>query len=224
MKKIVIITGANKGLGKALIDLTLQDKDTVIISLSRTLNDDHNGVNKEKLILVPTDLSQQFSNDFLKIIDNIVTEECSFFVFNNAGIILPIKKIGSFSVVEVDISVAVNVSYPINLVNTLISRYSDHNMTIVNISSGAGNNPISHWSLYGASKAYMAMFFKILKEENNKRLAVYSIDPGVLDTGMQKSIRENVFPKQNDFISFKNNQILIDPANAAIEIFSKINF
>jgi benzil reductase ((S)-benzoin forming) len=224
MKKIVVITGANKGLGKAFVDLALQDEDTVIVSLSRALHDDHAGASREKLILVPTDLSQRFSEDFLKIIDTVITEECTIFTLNNAGVILPINKVGSFSVTEIDTSVAVNVNYPVNLVNSLINRYPEHDMTIVNISSGASNNPISHWSLYGASKAYMIMFFKVLKEENNKRLTVHNIDPGVLDTGMQQSIRENAFPRQNDFIAFKNNQILIAPTDAATKIFKEINF
>lgn len=224
MKKIVVITGANKGLGKAFVDLALQDDDTVIVSLSRALHDDHSGVNREKLILVPTDLSQRFSEDFLKIIDIVITEKCTLFVLNNAGIILPINKVGSFSIAEIDISVAVNVNYPVNLVNSLINRYPEHNITLVNISSGAGSNPISHWSLYSASKAYMTMFLKVLKEENNERLIVHNIDPGVLDTGMQRSIRENAFPRQNDFIAFKNNQILTAPADAATKIFKDINF
>lgn len=224
MKKIIVITGANKGLGKAFVDLALQDSNTVIVSLSRALHDDHEKVSSEKLVLVPTDLSKPFSDEFLKVVDKVITEGCSLFVINNAGIILPINKVGSFSSTEIDISVAVNVNYPVNLVNSLINRYAQYNMKIVNITSGAGNNPISHWSLYGASKAYMAIFFKVLKEENNQQLTVYNIDPGVLDTGMQKSIRENSFPRQNDFIAFKDSHVLVPPADAAARIFKEVNF
>lgn len=224
MKKIVVVTGANKGLGKAFVDLALEDEDAIIVSLSRALHYDHEGVSSERLLFVATDLSQSFSDNFLNVIDTVTTEECTFFVLNNAGIILPINKIGSFSIAEIDISVAVNVNYPVNLVNSLINRYMKHKMTIVNISSGAANSPISHWSLYGSSKAYMSMFFKVLKEENNERLAVYNIDPGVLDTGMQQSIRENYFPRQNDFIVLKDKQVLNAPESAAAKIFKDINF
>ncbi len=224
MKKIIIVTGANKGLGKAFIDLALKDESSVIVSVSRELHEDHKTVSDDKIVLVKTDLSEPFTDSFVSVIEGLVTEQSVFYVFNNAGVILPINKIGEFSSVEIERSIAVNINYPVNLVNSLLKKFSGYTMNIVNISSGAGNHPISHWSLYGASKAYMAMFFKILKEENNEKLRVFNIDPGVLDTGMQESIRENTFPKQNDFIGFKNNDILKAPSEAARSIFEEINF
>jgi len=224
MKKIIIVTGANKGLGKAFIDLALQDENSVIFSISRELHKDHLSVDADKLILIKTDLSKSFSDAFLKVINGVVTEHSVFYIFNNAGIILPINKVGNFSISEIEKSVAVNVTYPVNLVNSFLAEFSGYGMTIVNISSGAGNNAISHWSLYGASKAYMAMFFKVLKEENIENLTIFNVDPGVLDTGMQESIRNSSFPKQDDFIAFKDNNVLKAPLHAAKSIFKEINF
>jgi len=224
MKKIVVITGANKGLGKAFLDIILQEKETVVVSLSRELHEDHKKIKHNNLIVVPTDLSQPFSEDSLEILDQLMDGDSILYVFNNAGSIIPINKIGRFDITEINNSLAVNVHYPVQLVNSLLKRYPNQRMHIVNISSGAGHHPISHWSLYGAAKAYMSMFFKILEEENKGSIRVYNIDPGVLDTGMQKTIREHQFPKQNDFIALKSNQQLVDPADAAARILKEVNF
>ncbi|WP_343588624.1 SDR family NAD(P)-dependent oxidoreductase [Flavobacterium sp.] len=224
MKKVVIVTGGNKGLGKALIDLALKDNDSVIISISRDLHIEHVSISNQKLILVKTDLSQPFSDEILNTIDKVISKESLLYVFNNAGIVLPINKVGNFVKSEIDISIAVNILYPVNLINALLDRYENLKMIIVNISSGAGRKPISHWSLYGAAKSYMIMFFDIIKEESKENLIVHSIDPGVLDTQMQENIRKSAFPKQEDFIAFKNNDALITPLEAAINIFKTINF
>lgn len=224
MKKIVIITGGNKGLGKALIDLALKDNDSVIISISRDLHIEHVSISNQKLILIRTDLSQPFSSEILNVIDKVVSKESLLYVFNNAGIVLPINKVGSFAKSEIDISVEVNILYPVNLINALLGKYGNLKMIIANISSGAGKKPISHWSLYGAAKSYMIMFFDIIKEENNENVILHNIDPGVLDTQMQENIRKSTFPKQEDFIAFKNNDVLITPCEAATNILKIIKF
>jgi benzil reductase ((S)-benzoin forming) len=70
------------------------------------------------------------------------------------------------------------------------------------------------------------LFFRILEEENkgNSTLSLYSIDPGVLDTGMQENIRDNVFPNQSYFKSLKEENKLIRPEDAALRIFNEINY
>jgi len=72
----------------------------------------------------------------------------------------------------------------------------------------------------------MKMFFKVLMEEqkDNKKIAFHDISPGVLDTDMQKSIRENVAPKQDYFLTLKDENKLINPMDAVITIFNEIKF
>lgn len=48
MKKGLLITGGNKGLGKALIDIALKDPDIKIISISRSLHKDHLNLSEKK--------------------------------------------------------------------------------------------------------------------------------------------------------------------------------
>jgi benzil reductase ((S)-benzoin forming) len=55
------------------------------------------------------------------------------------------------------------------------------------------------------------MLTRVITEENHKNLTVFSIHPGIVDTNMQKKIREtkpDLFPllsKFNDY--YKNNEL-----------------
>lgn len=226
MKKIIIITGANRGLGKALVDFVIKDEDSMIFSLSRFLHLDHKSISENKLILIKSDLSENFSDSIFEEINTNVSSDSEIYFFNNASVILPINKIGNFNKIDIETSIKVNIQYPINLINALLNKFIQNKIIIVNISSGAGKNPIQYWALYGAAKAYMKLFFRVLEEENkeNKNLILFSIDPGVLDTKMQESIRDNLFPNQEYFKFLKKDNKLIKPEDAAIKILKEINY
>jgi benzil reductase ((S)-benzoin forming) len=226
MKKIIIVTGANRGLGKALVDFALNDEEAIIVSLSRSLHEEHKDICSTKLVLIETDLSEAFSDTIFEIIDKNISTDVDLYFFNNASIILPIDKVGNFKELDIETSIKVNVQYPVNLINSFLNKFPKNKTKFVNISSGAGNNPVPYWSLYGAAKAYMKLFFKVLEQENinNIYTEFYSIDPGVLDTRMQESIRENTFPNQDYFRSLKEDNKLIKPEDAAQKIFNLINY
>lgn len=223
MKKIVIVTGANRGLGKCLVDLLMKDEDLLVVSLSRSISLAH--ANCERIKFFKTDLSQKFSNDVTAYLKEVVKPNTVIYYFNNAATILPIKKIGNFNIEEIEMSIKVNLEYPLILVNQLLKFFTVNNIHLVNISSGAGVKPVAYWALYGASKAYMKMFFKVLEEEEKgeQRVTLYDIDPGVMDTGMQASIREIDSPRQTYFAELKKENKLISPEIAAAEILEKVN-
>ena len=122
---------------------------------------------------------------------------------NNAGIIEPIKKIGEFSN-NVDIYNHININYvsPSIIINSLVKLIENNmKLKILNITSGAAERPIEGWSLYCSTKKATKMFLDVLNEENNK-VVIKHIDPGVIDTEMQHSIRnshEGDFPTVNQF-------------------------
>jgi len=224
--KAIIITGANRGLGKALVDIALKDENAIIISLSRSLHKEHKSIKSNKLFFLKTDLSKPFSDSIFETIHQKTHPKGVFYFFNNASTILPIKKIGDFKELDIETSIDVNVRYPVNLINSLLNKFPKNKIILVNISSGAINNSIQFWSLYSAAKAYMDLFFRVMKEENkdNKNISIYSIDPGTLDTGMQQNIRDNTFPNQDYFKSLKEDNKLIKPNDSALRIFNEINY
>src|SRR5690606_20395126 len=61
---------------------------------------------------------------------------------------------------------------------------------IVNISSGAAHSPLEGWSAYCASKAALAMLTRSVHLElADAGVFAYGFQPGVVDTGMQATIR-----------------------------------
>jgi benzil reductase ((S)-benzoin forming) len=63
---------------------------------------------------------------------------------------------------------------------------------IVNISSGAGRRPVSGWGAYCAAKAGLDMATRVVALEAQSRglaIEAVSLAPGIIDTGMQESVR-----------------------------------
>ncbi|MEO6980007.1 MAG: SDR family NAD(P)-dependent oxidoreductase [Mucilaginibacter sp.] len=226
MNNIFIITGTNRGLGKALVDLALTKENTVVVSLSRSLNEAHKLVEADKLLDIKVDLSEPFSPGMFNAIDKYVSASSRIYFFNNAGTILPITNIGNLNGADISTSMKINVEFPVNFINLIVKKYSQNEFSIVNITTGAATKPVAYWSLYGASKAYLQMFLKVLSEENieNSNLTIYNIDPGTIDTGMQSDIRNTVFPKQEYFQSLQQTDKLIKTEDAALKIFKQVNF
>jgi|WetSurMetagenome_2_1015567.scaffolds.fasta_scaffold600789_1 benzil reductase ((S)-benzoin forming) len=228
MKKILIITGASRGLGKAIANLALKDKDTFVISLSRsrTGEEEPDSNTRSNYSFLETDLSESVSDKIIEAVREQLTNDSVIYFFNNAAVILPIDKIGNFRSEAIGYSLKVNIEYPVNLINKLMGAFIENKIVWVNISSGAAKNSIAHWALYCSSKAYMQMFFDVLSMENreNPKLEVYSLNPGVMDTRMQEEIRSHVFPKQDYFNMLKSENGLSQPGDVAKDILGKINF
>ena len=226
MDKIVIITGANRGLGKAIVDYAIKIKNVRVVSLSRSINDEHNNLTNDKFVFFKTDLSEDFHFTILNNLRQVIKPNSKIYFINNASVILPIEEIGNLNKDAISISIKVNIEFPVNLINMIIKNFANIQVEIINITSGAADNPVPYWSLYSASKAFMKMFFKVLMEEqkDNKKIIFHNIDPGVLDTDMQREIREKSAPRQDYFTSLKEENKLIKPIDAAAKIFEQINF
>ncbi len=226
MTKLLLISGANRGLGKAIANIALKQNDTVVVSVSRSVHVEHEKFLGNKFHFIKTDLSKGFSSVSFTILNELISANTHLFFVNNAGIIIPINSVGNFEITELNNSINVNVTFPVSLINYLIHTFQNRKINFVNISSGAANNAIANWSLYCASKAYMKIFFEILKEENklNPDFSFFNIEPGTLDTDMQNDIRGSKFPRQNYFQELKSTNKLTKPEDAANKILKEVKF
>ncbi len=198
---IVIITGANRGLGLALANYYIGIKGTLVISVFRELAKEHQKVNKYLLRFIPFDLAHGLNKKVVNLFDKelmgINPENILF--FNNAAVVTPIGRIGTLDKNAIRQSLNINLVSQIELINFLASRFKE--IIIVNLTSGAANNPIDGWSLYSTGKAAMISFLKSFSKENNK-IKVLNFDPGVMDTRMQAEIRESNFVEVKRFKDF----------------------
>jgi benzil reductase ((S)-benzoin forming) len=222
MTKTFIVTGANRGLGQAFVDALIKDKDCFVISLSRSLSEEQKNYSKNNFHFVEVDLSKQDVSEKIKVLNNLIKTDDVCFI-NNASIIEPISKIEDLDETSIDTTLAVNVKSTMLITQYLLKNYSSNSLKFMNISSGAANRAISNWALYCSSKAFIQMFYNVAQSEY-KQHRFFNIDPGVMDTNMQKSLRESDFPDVENFKDLQNEGKLKSPKQVAIEILKTIDY
>ncbi len=220
MKKTVIITGANRGLGEAFVNLLINDKNCFVISLSRSMSEHQKSYSKSNFRFIEVDLSKEINLKKIAILSEIIETETIYFI-NNAGVLEPIAKIETITKGDIDKTLSVNIKSTILLVQYLLKNFSAKKLTFANISSGAANRAISNWSLYCSSKAFTQMFFNVAQSEYLQHRFL-NINPGVMDTDMQKYIRESDFPDVENFKGLQKEGKLKTPKEVAFEILKNI--
>jgi len=220
MKKVFIITGANRGLGHGFVDVLIKDKNNFVISISRSLSEVQKTFTSDNFYFLKADLSESTNDKKLAVLKTLITYEAVFFI-NNASIIDPIDKIKNLEDQAIDRIISVNIKSPLQITKYLLRNFNENKLTFINISSGAANRAISNWSLYCSSKAFIKMFYEVAESEYEHH-SFFNIDPGVIDTNMQKNIRNSDFPDVSSFKSLQEEGKLKAPKQVALEILNTI--
>lgn len=221
MKKVFIITGANRGLGKAFIDLLISDEDSFIISISRSVNEEQKKYSLKNFYFLKADLTDHAIGKRIEILKGLIDSQEVCFI-NNASIIEPIAKIEDLGEGAIDRTISINIKATMFITQYLLRHFNDNKLSFVNISSGAADRAINNWSLYCSSKAFIKMFFKVAESEYQQH-RFFNIDPGVMDTNMQRSIRESDFPDVSDFQNLEKEGKLKSTSDVALEILKTIS-
>ncbi len=226
------ITGTSQGIGKAFAEYLLKDSTNKVIGLARKQSIKHSNYNHISIDLTHIDsiVDFKFENH---------SDAKKIYLINNAGALGEIKPVGNLTSFDIVKNYTLNLIAPSVLTNSFIKFYTDINAekVIVNMSSGAAKSPIDGWSMYCSSKAGLDMFTRVvdaeqkikskhLKENSTTGFRIFSIAPGVVDTNMQIEIRsastEN-FSRLNDFIGYKENNILAEPKNISEKYFKLLS-
>lgn len=229
MEKLVIITGVNKGLGLAFFNLFIKEESIKIIAISRNFNNEQKTIKNKRVIFIEKDLSKLNNVEEELKLNTYYTDQYKEVIFiNNAASINPIEAIGNFDNEAIVRAIQLNTVAPLLLTNNIIKNNSSKRIKIINISSGAAKRPIIGWSIYCSTKSANEMFFNTLKlqEENNKKIEVHNLDPGIMDTEMQKNIRsksEKVMPNVELFKEYHKTEQLKSAQEVALDIVSTYN-
>ncbi|KAA0965081.1 SDR family NAD(P)-dependent oxidoreductase [Sporosarcina sp. ANT_H38] len=208
---VYIITGASKGIGFELAK-QLSSEGHFVVGIARTANE------LEGVKFIGADLSETAQLEAL--LDEIIVaapqDAVAFTLINNAGIVDPIGLMGAVNVEEITKAVALNLTAPMILSNVFIMKLKDFegSKRIVNISSGAARNVYEGWGTYCTTKAGLDHFSRVVALEQGNAaypVDIVSIAPGIIDTGMQETIRgskEEAFPLLDRFIDYKEKGVL----------------
>ncbi|MBN2794670.1 MAG: (S)-benzoin forming benzil reductase [Clostridia bacterium] len=232
--EIFIITGTTKGLGHALVKNLIHENHH-IISLSRSKSEDLMALaeskgchlNYEIMDLNDIDQVEKTMEAVFKSFEGTEIEEIT--LINNAGVVLPVGKIGKTEISMNINNLHVNLVAPVVTMSKFVEKTQNLKIKkrILNISSGAGKKPYEGWSSYCASKSGLNMYSLCLNLEQKKEkypVEVLSLAPFIMDTDMQNTLRnskEEDFPLLEMFKDFKSEGKLLTP-NQVAEIICKL--
>ena len=216
MRKFALITGTGKGIGKAIAELLL-DKGYFVFGYSRSNSIEHPHFTFTKIDLSNLEAIQEIQfptidSENLLLINNAAT----------IGDILPLHLKNETAIIK---EYSLNIITPTILCSKFINTYADKKKMIINMGSGAANHAIASWNTYCASKSALDMLTKVISEEKHKNLTVFSVHPGVVDTDMQKEIREsdaNFFLLHQKFVDYYANKELFSTNFVAFKLLQII--
>ncbi|WP_262173563.1 SDR family NAD(P)-dependent oxidoreductase [Saccharococcus sp. Marseille-Q5394] len=219
---LFIVTGASKGIGSELMK-QLKGRGDKVIGIART-NESRDG----DLLTADLSLTDRLAEIIKRIVEENHSSATSFTLINNAGTVEPIGLIGTIDEKKLTEALAVNLTAPMILSNAFISALEkfEGQKRIVNISSGAGRNPYEGWGVYCTTKAGLDHFSRVVSLEQEKAeypVDVISIAPGIIDTGMQKTIRSSNaadFPLHDRFVDYKQQGQLSSAEETARKLIS----
>lgn len=185
----VIITGASRGLGYAITEFLLGENANVI-AIARDCTSLNNLINQfpGSLKYVAGDVCD---TNTMVVAHQIALEQYGRLdsVVFNAGVLEPVSRISEGDVNEWKTLFDINFFSIVAGLQIVLPALRESQGRIVMISSGAATKSYHGWSAYGSSKAALNHLVQDLAVEE-KDVTSVSVKPGVVDTDMQRSIRE----------------------------------
>lgn len=199
--KVVLITGASSGIGKATATKLAGEGASVVLcarsedelmKLKDKIEDDGG-----KALVVKTDVTKPA--DFEKAVSQTLDKYGSIDVLvNNAGL-MPLSYVEKLKTDEWEKMVDVNIKGVLNgvaaVLPTMRKNKSGH---IINISSSAAHNYFPGGAVYCATKIAVKMFSEGLRKELAPEygINVTSIEPGAVDTSLFETITDDDIKKE----------------------------
>ncbi|KAK0486864.1 hypothetical protein EDD18DRAFT_651436 [Armillaria luteobubalina] len=187
-KPVVVVTGASRGIGLAVVKILLETFNANVAAISRTRTPELEALASDSLLHIQCDVSDERSlvraisqaEQHFSHIDGLVL---------NAAVLEPLCRVGDSTALS-----AWKTHFDVNffsLITTIRSalpalRQSDIGGRIVFVSSGSAVKGTAGWGPYNASKA--AMNSLTLSEEESEVISV-ALRPGVVDTDMHTLLR-----------------------------------
>jgi NAD(P)-dependent dehydrogenase (short-subunit alcohol dehydrogenase family) len=181
-----LITGASKGLGRAVASALLDDGWTVVVDArdGQALRTAYDG--REGAVIVPGDITD--SAHLADLAAAAGGHGGLDLLVNNASRLGPSPQplLADYPADEFAQVYATNVRAPLALTQLALPALRANHGVVVNISSDAAVEAYNGWGGYGSSKAALDQWTRVLGVEEPD-VAVYAFDPGDLRTDMHQA-------------------------------------
>src|SRR4051812_23150264 len=183
---VAVITGASKGLGRALAHALAERSWTLVVDargpddLARLTRD------LPGSIAIPGDVTDPAHR---RVIAATVEQLSRIdLLVNNASTLgpSPMPRLDAYPLEELERVYATNVVAPLALMQLLTPALLRSDGAVINISSDAAVEAYEGWGGYGSAKAALDQLTAIFAAEQ-PRLAVYAFDPGDMRTDMHQA-------------------------------------
>ena len=200
--KIILVSGAGSGIGKAAALAYAQNGATVILMgrnverLEQTY-DEIEQAGGAKAAITPFDLEGANDDNYQELVNSIHTEFGRLDgLLNNASVLGSLTPIQSYSLNTWNQVMQINLNAQFALSKYCLPLLqAAETASIVFTSSGAGRKPYAYWGAYSVSKAATEALAQVLflELENTSKIRVNTINPGSTATKM----RSLAFPGEN---------------------------
>ena len=199
--KIIVITGASSGIGKASAKKLAKEGAKVVLTARSEdkLNELKEEIEKKggQVLVVVADVTKK--EDFENIVEQAIKKFNKIHVLiNNAGL-MPLSYVEKFKTDEWNKMIDVNIKGVLNGIASVLPHLIENKEGhIINISSTAAYNYFPGGAVYCATKSAVKMFSEGLRKEISPKygINVTSIEPGAVDTSLFETITDEDIKKE----------------------------
>jgi NAD(P)-dependent dehydrogenase (short-subunit alcohol dehydrogenase family) len=219
-ERLALVTGTSTGIGAATARRLLE-RDWHVVGIARR-KPDFDAPNYRHLTLDLADVpaaSAAIEREFGAVLADRPWQRVG--LVNNAAV-APAGRTRTLDAAELLDAYAVNTVMPVWLIGFVLKhRPPDALVRVVNLSSGAALHPLAGLAAYCSGKAALRMAGMTVAAEMQGDVAIYSYEPGVVDTEMQRVAREmplEAFPSGALFRQYHAEGRLAPPEAPAADI------
>ena len=223
--KVALITGSGRGLGRA-IAVAMSTEGAEVTIFSRSLSELESVSSQIESrggtsLTVAGDISNE--DDVSRMVSETIRHYSGIDILvNNAAVIGPARFLQDTGVARWEQTINTNLKGAFLAVRSVLPHMiARGGGKIINIASGLGQMPFPRFCAYSVSKAGLIQLTRSLSEElKEMNIQVNAIDPGLMDTTMQRDIRK-LDPSEigeelyKSFLDFRISGSLKDPAEVA---------
>ncbi len=181
--KVILVTGASKGIGYYLVEKAL-DLDAKVIATSRNISNFDNLNISKNTNFYPFELNLLDTSNIISFLDQVDSNNLHIdILINNAGIAY-FQKLEDTSIENISNTIDVNFKNTITLTKLLLSGMIERKSGVIaNILSGAIERNFAYSSVYSGTKAAIRALSRSLREEvRDKNIKIIDILPGATST------------------------------------------